>query len=253
MMNLNKCQIGSYGFYDIDAGMKTTLAILGHLTAFRQLNRDHLAEGIGTTRQNLISAFKGRRPLPTAQMPPLRQALGLDEDYRFEPGRVHALTANRGKTQRTLLLHVLRHCMSPIRSKWLLRGIGEGRNGFGYVFEDDRGALVAVRNDDTLLGVLPDTREDAGDAAKLAEQGIDEYMDMDGLFLRSDGSPEREISLTSFNVLFTEGMRAEDLRVTLNSTAAVWTWARLREKAEQTGKTAEIAAQALGFAVSLPE
>jgi hypothetical protein len=78
-------------------------------------------------------------------------------------------------------------------------------------------------------------------------------MDMDGLFLRSDGSPEREISLTSFNVLFTEGMRAEDLRVTLNSTATVWTWARLREKAEQTGKTAESAAQALGFAVSLPE
>jgi hypothetical protein len=233
--------------------MKITLAILGHLAAFRQLSRDHLAEGIGTTRQNLISAFKGRRPLPTAQMPPLRRALGLDEDYRFEPGRVHVLTANQGEKQRALLLHVLRRCMSPIRSKWLLRGIGEGRNGFGYVFEDDRGVLVAVRNDDTLLGISSETWKGAGDAAILTGRVVDKHMDMDGLFLRSDGSPEREIALASFNALFSEGMRAEDLRATLNSTATVWTWARLREKAEQTGKTAEIAAQALGFAGSLSE
>jgi hypothetical protein len=121
------------------------------------------------------------------------------------------------------------------------------------VFEDDRGALVAVRNDDTLLGVAPDTRKDAENAAQPAEQNLDSHMDVDGLFLRSDGSPEREITLASFNALFTEGMRAKDLRATLNSTATVWTWTRLREKAEQAGKTAEIAAQALGFAGSLSE
>jgi len=227
--------------------MKEILADLGYLVAFRKLNRNDLAERIGSTRQNLISAFKGRRSLPAAQIPPLRQALGLDEDYRFEPDRVHALTANQGEKQRALLLNLLRRCMSSIHSKWLLRGIGEGQNGFAYVFEDDRSVLVAVRNDDALLGVAPDTRQDAENAAKLAGRAVDGYIDMDGLFLRSDGSPEREITLTSFNALFTDGMSPEDLRATLCSTATVWTWARLREKAEHAGMTAENVAQALGF------
>lgn len=229
--------------------MKALLADLGHLTALRKLNRDDLAERIGTTRQNLISAFKGRRPLPAAQMPSLRQALGLDDDYRFTPGRVYALTvnsANFAEKRQISPLHFLRSFMVwPVRSKWLLRGIGEGsRSAFAYVFEDSRGALVAVRNDDALLGASPDVRMDDENAASAVGQGVPGHM---GLFSRLDGSPEREIALPAFNILFQDGMSAKDLRAALDSAAKVWTWARLREKAEQTGRSAEDAARALGF------
>lgn len=225
--------------------MKELIADLGHLTALKKLNRDDLAKSIGTTRQNLISAFKGRRSLPAAQIPPLRQALGLDDDYRFEPGRVHGLITNQGEKQRDLLQNLLRRFMGPVRRKWLLRGIGEGRSSFAYVFEDSRGVLVAVRNDDALLDAASGSRENAGDAVESARQAADGHTA--NLFSRADGSPEREIPLGAFNILFTTGMRVEDLRAALNSTAKVWTWARLREKAEQAGQSAESAARALGL------
>jgi len=142
--------------------MKEIFADLGHLLAVKKLNRDHLTDGIGTTRQNLISALKGRRHLPVAHLPPLRQVLGLDDNYLFVPDRVHGLTINPGEGKRDFLQdfqNLLRRFVAwPVRSKWLLRGIGEGsRSGFAYVFEDSRGALVAVRNDDALLGapILP--------------------------------------------------------------------------------------------------
>ena len=229
--------------------MKALLAALGHLAALRKLNRDDLAEHIGTTRQNLISAFKGRRPLPAAQMPSLRQALGLDDDYRFTPGRVYALTVNSvnfAEKQQNFPLNFLKGFMVwPVRSKWLLRGIGEGsRSAFAYVFEDSRGALVAVRNDDASLGASSDTRMDAENAADPAVQGVLEHMN---LFSRLDGSPEREITLTAFNILFQGGMNAKDLRAALDSAAKVWTWTRLKEKAEHAGQSAENVARALGF------
>ena len=75
--------------------MKEILADLGHLVAVKKLNPDHLTEGIGTNRQNLIAALKGRRHLPVAHLPSLRQVLGLDDNYLFAPDRVHGLTVNR--------------------------------------------------------------------------------------------------------------------------------------------------------------
>lgn len=76
-------------------------------------------------------------------------------------------------------------------------------------------------------------------------------VDMVNLFSRTDGSPEREVTLAAFNALFTDAlgtsMNTEDLRAALASEAKVWTWTRLRKCAEQVGTTAESAAHALGF------
>lgn len=237
--------------------MKDLLADLGHLVAFRKLNRDELAQRIGSTRQNLISAFKGRRSLPTPHMPPLRQALGLDETYRFEPGRVHALNAEQGEKQRDLLHSLLRRFMTlPVRNKWLLRGIGEGgRSGFAYIYEDSQGALIAVRNDDALLGALgtgvQDATENGAQASKsfdeLVSQAAEEILGMANLFSRTDDSPEREIPLDAFNTLFADGMSVEDLRAALQCAAKVWTWTRLREKADIAGISASEAAKRLGL------
>ena len=226
--------------------MKEVLADLGHLVAVKKINRDHLTEGIGTTRQNLISALKGRRHLPVAHLPPLRQVLGLDDNYRFAPDRVHGLTVNPGEHSADFLQDfqgMLRRFMSwPVRNKWLLRGIGEGsRSGFAYVFEDAQGALVAVRNDDALLG--------SAHSANMGNGHMSMAVDMAALFSRTDNAPEREVALDAFNRLFTDdaGMIAEELHAALASTARVWTWTRLREKAEQAGLGAESAAKALGL------
>ena len=55
------------------------------------------------------------------------------------------------------------------------------------------------------------------------------------------------MSLDAFNTLFQGGMSVDGLRVVLASTSRVWTWACLREKAEQVGQDAENAARVLGF------
>jgi hypothetical protein len=241
--------------------MKEILADLGHLVAVKKLNPDHLTDGIGTNRQNLIAALKGRRHLPAAHLPSLRRVLGLDDRYRFIPDRVHGLTVNPGGNVAELLQGfqgMLRRFMSwPVRSKWLLRGIGEGsRSGFAYVFEDDRGALVAVRNDDALLGAshAPDApnAKNAGNghtSMNMAMAVMNVAADMAGLFSRTDGSPEREVALAAFEALFADdkGMSAEDLRVALTNTAAVWTWTKLRERAEQAGLGAESVARSIGL------
>ena len=43
--------------------MKELLAALGDLVALERLNRDKLAEKIGLSRPNMISAFSGRRAI----------------------------------------------------------------------------------------------------------------------------------------------------------------------------------------------
>ncbi|MCL1985896.1 MAG: hypothetical protein FWG59_05565, partial [Betaproteobacteria bacterium] len=182
------------------------------------------------------------------------QALGLDDSYRFVSDRVHGLIVNLGKNQEAtqdILQDLLRRFMTwPLCNKWFLRGIGEGsRSGFAYVFEDSRGALLAVRNEDALLGTSLSHSPTVENNALKTENAMDTAVDMAGLFSRTDGSPEREFPLAAFDALFTEGMgmNAEDLRVALTSAATVWTWTRLREKAEQAGHSAESAARALGL------
>jgi len=96
-------------------------------------------------------------------------------------------------------------------------------------------------------------RQENTDITDFARQAEDGRMDMENLFSRADGSPEREITLEAFNILFTTGLKEAELRAALNSTAKVWTWARLREKAEQAGQNAESAARALGFADGVPD
>ena len=115
--------------------------------------------------------------------------------------------------------------------------------------------LVAVRNDDALLGTMPESQEDHADTeegannlAWIVEQVSGEFPDIERLFSRAEGFPEREITLDAFNTLFQGEMSVEDLRAALKSTAKVWTWTRLREKAEQAGQSAESAARALGLA-----
>ena len=208
--------------------MKEILADLGHLVAVKKINPDHLTDDIGTNRQNLIAALKGRRHLPAAHLPPLRHVLGLDDGYRFVPDRVHGLTVNPGENAVGFLQGfqgMLRRFVSwPVRQKWLLRGIGEGsRSGFAYVFEDDRGALVAVRNDDALLGTSThnagkyvssaaggggNTCVGNGDKRADNEAGEvrDEDMSMAALFSRTDGSPVREVPLAAFEGLFADDM-----------------------------------------------
>ena len=204
--------------------MKEILADLGCLLAVKKVSSELLTESIGTTRQNLISALKGRRHLPVAHLPSLRQVIGLDDSYRFVPNRVHGLTVNPGENPTEFVQSfqgMLRRFMVwPVRSKWLLRGIGEGsRSGFAYVFEDSRAALVAVRNDDALLGTSVDAgnqilsvENDGGHASagcgekntgNVALRPGNEHMsvdmsiavDMESLFSRTDGSPEREVTL----------------------------------------------------------
>jgi len=96
-----------------------------------------------------------------------------------------------------------------------------------------------VRNDDALLGVLPD--------ADGREGILSADVNMVSLFSRADGSPNREITLEDFEVLFAGGMSVDNFRAALACTDAVWTWTRLREKAEQAGLNAESAARALGL------
>ena len=76
--------------------MKELLAALGDLVALERLNRDKLAEKIGLSRPNMISAFSGRRAMPDTALPRLWAALSLDERYRLDPARIHCLQARAG-------------------------------------------------------------------------------------------------------------------------------------------------------------
>lgn len=122
--------------------------------------------------------------------------------------------------------------MSPVRTKWFFRGIGEGsRNGFAFIFEDTNSVLIAIRNDDGLLGSMPDNQEDRinieespGSLTQTMEQFPGEFQGMEKLFLRSDGSPERKITLDAFNALFQGGMSMEDLRAALKPRSASMQW-----------------------------
>jgi len=141
---------------------------------------------------------------------------------------------------------------------------------------NSRGALVAVHNDDALLGASPNAGHDAvsdesavgyGECRQQRENAGNEVLqpgneyavpvtvDMAALFARDDGAPEREIPLAAFSTIFTDdtGLSVEDLRAALNSTARVWTWTRLKERVEKAGMHPDSAALALGLVDSLPE
>ena len=77
--------------------MNTLLENIGCLIELKRPNRDMLAASIGTTRQNLISAIKGRRPLPARYMPALRHALGLDDMNLLTNKQVHFMTVVDGE------------------------------------------------------------------------------------------------------------------------------------------------------------
>jgi transcriptional regulator with XRE-family HTH domain len=211
--------------------MKSRLMDMGYLIALKQLNRDELARAIGSTRQNLIAAVKGRRPLPARQVPLLRHELALDDRYLLAKGRVHGLTVSNGEKQGEMALSVLRAFMAwPVRRQWYLRGIGEAcREGFAYVFEDSRGVLVALRNDDTLLS----------DVSRRFPETEDAPAGSGEIFLRREDIPKREASMRSFDGIFSGGTGEEDCRAMLRRGEKVWTWARLREEAEQAGLSAE--------------
>jgi hypothetical protein len=135
------------------------------------------------------------------------------------------------------------------------------------VFEDRRGALVVIRNDDSLIDLPANTGKEAltdengvgcadvsgGEkrAGKVTNAGpVTVAEDMLALFSRTDGSPEREMPLNTFNTIFADdaGMSIAELRATLACEDRVWTWTRLRVKAEKAGMTAKSAASALGLA-----
>lgn len=205
--------------------MKALLNDIGALIALKRLNRDQLAQSIGTTRQNLLAAVKGRRPLPAAYAPPLRRALGLDETYLLEAGRVHGLTVANGEKQREQVEAVLRRFMTwPVQNRWLLRGIGEdGKEGCACAFEDARGVLVIVRNDDSLL--FRGMEAESGETAQL--------------FMRDADMAERETPLARFDRLFSGPISEAECRAMLRSEEKVWTWSRLRAFAEAQGYDAQ--------------
>lgn len=220
--------------------MEELLIDLGRLISLEHINRDTLAHALGMDRSNLLSALRGRRSLPAVYLPSLRSILHLDDDYRLKPGRVHGLWVKNGYKQKDDLVAVFRRFfLFPLQNLCYLRGIGEdGRESFAYVFEDGRGVMVAVRNDDALLAVKPQENETG--TSPNAE---------DELFRRDHVIPEREMPIDSFIKLFAwdDPNKSEaEFRAVLNRDAKVWTWARLREKAEMMGLSAEMVAQKMG-------
>lgn len=108
--------------------MKELLAALGDLAALERLNRAKLAEKIGLSRPNMISAFSGRQAMPDTALPRLRAALSLDERYRLDPARIHCLQARAGHYDAASITAVAnRFATLPLRIRWLMRGVGELR------------------------------------------------------------------------------------------------------------------------------
>lgn len=193
--------------------MKELLAALGDLVVLERLNRDKLAEKIGLSRPNMISAFSGRRAMPDTALPRLQAALSLDERYRLDPARIHCLQARAGHYDAASVTAVAnRFATLPLRIRWLVRGVGElGYEGLALIWEDAAQALLLLRNDDAVLV-----------EAMLSAQG-------------GPAPEEREISLKDFSRITQGEISPHAARELLDRRTEVWTWARVRDHAEQRG------------------
>lgn len=212
--------------------MNTLLENIGCLIELKRPNRDMLAASIGTTRQNLISAIKGRRPLPARYMPALRHALGLDDMNLLTNKQVHFMTVVDGEKQKPVLYKVLANfCHGPLSPHLLVRGIGEGKKeSFAYVIAAKDGTLLFIRNDDGTLASWP------------IEEPDDNICEA---FIQHIKHPTCELPLHSFNQLFEENIPPQKLHSLLNWGEKVWTWTRVQEQAEQRGMTPAEAARKL--------
>lgn len=197
--------------------MNDLVTNLGSLVALKRLNRDKLAAALGISRPNMISALRGRRSLPPSTLPILRALLHLDDAYMLTCGRVHVLSVRSVAKDGEIAAHVLHSFLvGPMQQTWTLKSVGEnGYEGFACVFQDARGAMVVVRNDDALLPQsLP------------AE-----------LWLRN--SQSRDVHRDYFALLMAEDISPDLLGKTLHSLIQVWTWNKLRMTAELSGITPE--------------
>lgn len=197
--------------------MNSLVANLGHLIALKRFNRDKLAASLGMSRPNMISALKGRRSLPPVALPVLRALLHLDDHYVLACERVHAMSVRTVAKDGAIAVNVLRaFLVAPMQQTWVLKSMGEsGCEGFACVFQDARGAMAVVRNDDALLlQSLP------------AE-------------LWTHHCQSREVHKDYFARVMAEEVSPAALEKKLYSQAEVWTWSKLRLTAELHGITPE--------------
>lgn len=223
--------------------MKELLTDMSALISLKRINRDVLAKELGTSRPNLLSALKGRRPLPSVYWPGLREFLGLDEMYHFQRGRIHGITVKDTKKQYIDLFNVLlRFATFPIKTTWYLCGIGErGKEGIAFGFESIDGTLFFIRNDDAML-------KDMSHSYAL-RQDFSQWKAISDAIDDAASQPEKEIPYSFFVQLFLNGgdLSENTCRAMLRINEKVWTWARLKDKAEQMGLSVDDAAKRLGF------
>lgn len=206
--------------------MKELLINMGHLLDLKHLNRDEVAEYLGMTRQNLIASLKGRRPLPRQYMPHLTKLLQLDSAYVLKKDHVHTFSISNATKQYNACYNVIHTFLHhPIKQVALLHSIGETKSGFAYILQDKRGIYVILCNDEKTLSYVDvnNTPEKLGDQNPLR------------LFDYSDYECEREITLAHFERIMREGVTVEEFESILKQCVKIWTWARIREKAESVG------------------
>ena len=151
--------------------------------------------------------------MPDTALPRLRAALSLDERYRLDPARIHCLQARAGHYDAASITAVAnRFATLPLRIRWLVRGVGElGYEGLALIWEDAAQALLLLRNDDAVLV-----------EAMLSAQ-------------EEPAPEEREISLKDFSRITQGEISPHAARELLGRRTEVWTWARVRDHAEQRG------------------
>jgi len=221
--------------------MKELLIPMGHLLALKQLNRDHVAESLGMTRQNLIASLKGRRPLPKQYLPQLTKLLCLDDKYLLKIDHVHVLSISNATKQYDACYNVMHTFLhSPLKQIALLHGIGENKQTLAYVLQDKRGAFVLLRNDEKTLAYLESHDSNTANSknnTNTPPSGLDNVHTSNShkLFDHASYQYEREITVTHFERIMREGVAVEELESILKQDAKVWTWARLCEKAESLG------------------
>lgn len=210
-------------FHGILLKMKELILNIGKLTVLRRYNRDKLAEAVGVSRTNLISALYGRRSLPPAALPKLRASLDLDETYKLLTECVHVFHVRSGEKDAPIVADVFRNfLLVPFKEAWRLRGIGEkGCEALAYAFCDTRNTLVIVQNDDARLPhfLPPD--------------------------IWNTSFIERDLNIYDFSTILQAELPLKEVFTMLQATEEIWTWAKVRHFAEQRGITPKDTAKAL--------
>ncbi len=213
-------------------------ADLGKLVALKLLNRDELAEKLGISRPNLISAFKGRRQLPHKYFALLVEILGLTHKIKFRNDIIHSLTVTNASKQYYPLYDVLYTLANtPLTQVALLSVIGEKMSGYGYILKDSKNAYIIVRDDEKTLSYY-----DEEDSFSSTDQNFKKY------FRLEDYTIHKEVEVDFFEKLMTKQASLTELKnFIISKNQKIWTWEMLQKKAYSEGLTANKIAKLLKF------